>query len=72
RNVLIYFDRPTKIDVLKRLASIMPSDGYLVLGGAETTLGLCEGFKAHRSWRNVYLRPSSYEALPLATAKQIA
>ncbi len=32
RNVLIYFDQPTKTDVLNRLAQRMPSDGYLLLG----------------------------------------
>ncbi|WP_108662745.1 CheR family methyltransferase [Acuticoccus kandeliae] len=56
RNVLIYFDRPTKADVLNRIASIMPQDGYLVLGGPETTLGLTDAFVRHPEWRNVYLR----------------
>ncbi|MEM6846624.1 MAG: protein-glutamate O-methyltransferase CheR [Pseudomonadota bacterium] len=72
RNVLIYFDKPTKIDVLTRLAKTMPSDGYLVLGGAETTLGLCDGFRAHKSWRNLYLRPTAREVIPLASARQSA
>jgi chemotaxis protein methyltransferase CheR len=45
RNVLIYFDPHTKVDVLDRLASAMASDGYLVLGAAETVVGLTESFK---------------------------
>jgi chemotaxis protein methyltransferase CheR len=45
RNVLIYFDPHTKVDVLDRLASATASDGYLVLGAAETVVGLTEGFK---------------------------
>lgn len=45
RNVLIYFDQPTKIAVLERLARQMLQDGYLVLGAAETVVGLSEGFK---------------------------
>jgi chemotaxis protein methyltransferase CheR len=32
RNVLIYFDQPTKIDVLQRTARVVAPDGYMVLG----------------------------------------
>jgi chemotaxis protein methyltransferase CheR len=45
RNVLIYFDLETKVDVLERLARVTASDGYLVLGAAETVVGLTESFK---------------------------
>jgi chemotaxis protein methyltransferase CheR len=45
RNVLIYFDQPTKIAVLERLASQTAQDGYLVLGAAETVVGLSEAFR---------------------------
>src|SRR5215469_15881590 len=34
RNVLIYFDQDTKIDMLHRLAEALSSDGYLILGAA--------------------------------------
>ncbi len=40
RNVLIYFDERLKSAVLGRLARQLASDGYLVLGSAETTTGL--------------------------------
>ena len=46
RNVLIYFDEATKRAVLARLASGLASDGYLVLGAAETTTGLSHDFVA--------------------------
>jgi chemotaxis protein methyltransferase CheR len=42
RNVLIYFDQATKARVLERLARILPKDGYLVLGSAETTIGITD------------------------------
>jgi chemotaxis protein methyltransferase CheR len=46
RNVLIYFDPPTKRRVLEALAKQMPPDGVLFLGGAETVLGLTDAFKS--------------------------
>jgi len=45
RNVLIYFAQETKTDVLDRLAKAISSDGYLVLGAAETAIGLTDAFK---------------------------
>ena len=54
RNVLIYFDQPTKADVLTRLARQVPSDGYLVLGAAETVVGLTDAFKPIAEKRGLY------------------
>ncbi len=45
RNILIYFDQATKIDLLNRLAKIVAGDGFLVLGAAETVVGLTDSFK---------------------------
>ena len=56
RNVLIYFDQPTKIAVLERIAGVTACDGYLALGGAETTIGLTEMFKAIPERRGLYAR----------------
>jgi len=54
RNVLIYFDQPTKTDVLDRLARVMAPGGYLILGAAETTIGLTHAFKSLPDKRGLY------------------
>jgi len=56
RNVLIYFDPPTKRRVLDALAKQMPADGVLFLGGAETVLGLTEAFKPVPGENGTYMR----------------
>jgi len=54
RNVLIYFDQQTKGQVLGRIAQIMPSDGFLYLGGAETVLGISDSFEVVPGQRGIY------------------
>jgi len=58
RNVLIYFDQETKVSVLDRLARITAADGYLVLGAAETVVGLSECFKTIAEHRGLYVPKS--------------
>jgi chemotaxis protein methyltransferase CheR len=66
RNVLIYFDQDTKINIFGRLARTMEADGFLVLGAAETVVGLTDVFKPFPDKRGLY-RPSGVRA-PVAMA----
>ena len=63
RNVLIYFDQDTKIVVLNRIARQMPADGFLVLGAAETVVGLTGAFKPMADKRGLYV-PNTPAAKP--------
>jgi chemotaxis protein methyltransferase CheR len=64
RNVLIYFDQPTKTQVLERIARQMPDDGFLVLGAAETVVGLTETFKPVADKRGLYAPNVAARAAP--------
>jgi len=64
RNVLIYFDQDTKIAVFNRLVKLMEPDGFLVLGAAETVVGLTDAFKPYPDRRGLY----SPNALPTRAA----
>jgi chemotaxis protein methyltransferase CheR len=57
RNVLIYFDQDTKINIFNRLHRVTEPDGFLVLGAAETVVGLTETFKPCPERRGLY-RPN--------------
>jgi len=72
RNVLIYFDQETKSRIFARLAKAIEPDGFLVLGAAETVVGLTEVFKPFSDRRGLY-RPSgaqtaSVKILPAGAA----
>lgn len=45
RNVMIYFDVQTKRTILRKIEDVLQPDGYLILGGAETTLNLNDKFE---------------------------
>ncbi len=68
RNVLIYFDPPTKSDMLGRMAKRMRPDGYLVLGAAETVIGISEQFKPLTDARGLYSLQAGAPASAVAPA----
>src|SRR5262245_25419345 len=71
RNVLIYFDQDYKVVVLDRLARQIERDGYLVLGAAETVVGLSEQFKPYPERRGLYVpspKPAGAKAPRFAAA----
>jgi len=68
RNVLIYFDLPTKIEVFDRLSRVMAGDGYLVLGAAETVVGLTDSFKTIPDKRSLYAPNAASRHLPMTPA----
>lgn len=45
RNVVIYFDRPTKMKLLERYAEQLTDNGYLILGHSESLHGLTNRFE---------------------------
>ncbi len=59
RNVLIYFDGLTKRGVLAAVGAQMASDGYLMLGGAESMYGVSDAFADIAGLRGVYRRAGS-------------
>ena len=73
RNVLIYFDQETKANIFGRLVRSMEPDGFLVLGAAETVVGLTEAFKPIGDRRGLYrpndARVAGRPAVPAAGPK---
>ncbi len=69
RNVLIYFDQPTKTRILNAIARRTAPDGALLLGGAESVFGRCEGVVSHPVLKGVYGHANaSKAAAPARTA----
>jgi chemotaxis protein methyltransferase CheR len=56
RNVLIYFDQDTKANIFSRVAKALEPDGMLMLGAAETVVGISDAFRPHPDRRGLYLR----------------
>ncbi len=74
RNVLIYLDHATKLDVLGRVRAATAPDGYLVLGAAETMVGLGDAFAPIPEKRGLYRPKPRIDAVakPLTSGVRVA
>jgi chemotaxis protein methyltransferase CheR len=61
RNVMIYFDVETKKSILGRAARLLRQDGYLLLGGSETTINLDESFKRAEPFKSGFYQLNRQE-----------
>ncbi|HEY0477451.1 MAG TPA: protein-glutamate O-methyltransferase CheR [Kofleriaceae bacterium] len=59
RNVLIYFDLATRRQILGKVRKLLRPGGFLVLGTAETTMDITDGFELIRSDGTAYYRRST-------------
>ena len=66
RNVMVYFETDMKRRVLSRVRGQLCNDGYLFLGGVETTLLLDDAFV-----RIQHGRVSYYQLAPAFTRRQV-
>lgn len=74
RNVLIYFEQEAKVEILERVAQQMNPGGYMVLGAAETVVGLTKAFTAVPGCRGLYQPDPSYisGSSPISAARRSA
>lgn len=57
RNVLIYFDVPTKQAIFSQIHRQLNPDGLLLLGASETTIGLTEDYQLEMQGKTTCYRP---------------
>ena len=69
RNVLVYLDLKTKLDVLQKLSRVLVDDGVLYLGVNESVTGIASNFRAVDASAGIYSasRADRPGALSLAT-----
>jgi chemotaxis protein methyltransferase CheR len=65
RNVLIYFDQDTKVTMFDRIARVLEPDGMLMLGAAESVVGITDAFRPYPDKRGLYQTNPARNAAPL-------
>jgi chemotaxis protein methyltransferase CheR len=63
RNVMMYFDKPTQQDIVRRLAACLEPGGYLFVGHSESLTGVQHGLN--------YVRPATYRAEKAAGGQRV-
>lgn len=59
RSVLIYFDQPTKTDILNRVHRTLCPNGYLFIGSSETVIGMGLPYRREEIDATVCYRPTT-------------
>jgi chemotaxis protein methyltransferase CheR len=72
RNVLIYFDQPTKQKVIQAITALLVADGVLFLGGAETLVGIDHSLQPLSGLRGCYARNGNAGSRPSVGARMLA
>ena len=72
RNVLIYFDQDTKVGIFDRLARLLDTDGVLLLGAAESVVGITDAFKPYPEKRGMYRLKADRARAVTPTLKAVA
>jgi chemotaxis protein methyltransferase CheR len=57
RNVMLYFDAATRKALVRRVARVMRATGSLFLGGAETMIGIDDGWQRQSAGGTSFYRP---------------
>ncbi|MFN7293067.1 MAG: CheR family methyltransferase [Pirellula sp.] len=58
RNVAIYFEKKVKIDLFRRMLPLLPTFGYLFVGGSETLFDCGPEFKAQSHCKGTFYQPN--------------
>jgi chemotaxis protein methyltransferase CheR len=67
RNVLIYFDKQTRTEILERVRGRLRDDGFLMLGSSETAVGIDIGFERRQYGKTVVFHPAEPDRARIGT-----
>jgi chemotaxis protein methyltransferase CheR len=72
RNVLLYFDKPTRERAFARLAAALAPDGALMLGAGETVMGQTDKFASDPEHRGLYIPVPERSTTALSSSARVA